>query len=999
MDLISSLQHLARVASPRDAVGNHECSYTFHSPYTSESGIVVSLSTFAGTVQELACVGNREEKEQQQQLFVRIVKRRVEKEKSKGDGGTEGGSPAAAAVLPTKLAIGVEGGFPTEEDKYETLSAHSVVILEPSSPDDDDEDDEALPPQVVAEVPYTDLTKDSFPSPVRESVDSVLCHSGALTQRDVASWQLDQEPVPASKYAEALPFVDNGVSIDPDPHSWRCQKTGDTDNLWLNLSTGYIGGGRRNWDGSGGSNGALDHYNETGQLYPLVVKLGTVTADLDTADCFSYAPDEDGPVKVPNLAELLQKRGINVAAMYVIDYVGAGITHSFSYLHSLHSSFLCRRQKTAKSTAELEVELNATYAFDAITESGSDLVPVTGPGLQGLQNLGNSCYINSVVQCLFSVEELANRYGTKPSAVLYRHPILRTVRAPDAPNDVLCQTTKVASALTSGAFCPASPQDAAAGDPKYRLAPRMFKHVVGKNHPEFRTGHQQDAEEFLRYFLEQLDRAELAASQQGRPGLAKAASTNEGSPSSSPHLSSLLFEFATEDRLVCAADQRVKYEKGSAERIWGLPIPMDKAVLPPVAMEEADGAEATERDVIQSPENKRLKSEDEDDNTNTNTSNKKAESDPVPTISFWRCVESWSEGTSDARKWPHLHNERHAASRQTRFANFPRYLVVQMLRYTVGPDWSPVKLEVNVDIPEEIDLEPYRSSGPVEGEDLVPDVVEGAETDASTTAAAAVPSSAPAIDEAALAQLMDMGFTLNSCKRALTAVGGSDVEAAMTWVREHSVVVRWKLVARSHDSLDLCLWQVFEHNMDPDFNDPLPEPSESQGGTGATDTGVDESVVQSLVDSLGCFTADQVRAALKETGGAADRAADWLFSHMDDLDAAVAALELKQRTGADVSNSSSSGAGSAPSRPLEDGPGKYVMRGMISHIGKNTGSGHYVAHVKKKAMESGIESESEDKWVIFNDEKVALSSSPPFPHAYLYLFQRKDTVGSPHPDY
>ena len=36
----------------------------------------------------------------------------------------------------------------------------------------------------------------------------------------------------------------------------------------------------------------------------------------------------------------------------------------------------------------------------------------------------------------------------------------------------------------------------------------------------------------------------------------------------------------------------------------------------------------------------------------------------------------------------------------------------------------------------------------------------------------------------------------------------------------------------------------------------------------------------SLVENLGCFTSDQVRAALKQTGGAADRAADWLFSHM-----------------------------------------------------------------------------------------------------------------------
>jgi ubiquitin carboxyl-terminal hydrolase 5/13 len=60
----------------------------------------------------------------------------------------------------------------------------------------------------------------------------------------------------------------------------------------------------------------------------------------------------------------------------------------------------------------------------------------------------------------------------------------------------------------------------------------------------------------------------------------------------------------------------------------------------------------------------------------------------------------------------------------------------------------------------------------------------------------------------------------------------------------------------------------------------------------------------------------------------------------------------------------------------------------ISHIGKNTGSGHYVAHIKR-----------DGKWVIYNDEKVALSENPPLQHAYLYLFQRTDTVGSPHPDY
>ena len=58
------------------------------------------------------------------------------------------------------------------------------------------------------------------------------------------------------------------------------------------------------------------------------------------------------------------------------------------------------------------------------------------------------------------------------------------------------------------------------------------------------------------------------------------------------------------------------------------------------------------------------------------------------------------------------------------------------------------------------------------------------------------------IDETALNQMMEMGCSINGSKRALLAVGGSDVEAAMNW--------------------------VFEHSDDPEFNDPLPEEESEQ---------------------------------------------------------------------------------------------------------------------------------------------------------------------------
>jgi ubiquitin carboxyl-terminal hydrolase 5/13 len=604
-------------------------------------------------------------------------------------------------------------------------------------------------------------------------------------------------------------------------------------------------------------------------------------------------------------------------------------------------AFFLYRQKTVKSTAEMEVELNANYAFDAITEAGAQLEPMAGPGLQGLQNLGNSCYMNSIVQLLLSgtaIPELANRYGVPGggsgnNTSLTQHALLKRVETKQASEDLLCQTAKVACALTSGVFCkPAevlalettADTTGSSNDPKYRLAPRMLKHVVGKDHVDFCTGQQQDAAQFLQYFLERLDRAEQGA-----------AAVLKKSDDAPLHVASHIFSFQTTSRMVCSGDQRVKYKESAPETVWSLRVPMDKATVIAVAGDDV-------------PDQKRFKPEEQ-----------KEEKKPIPTIAFQACLEEWAAETQvDGIRWGHLQNSVHVATEHTRLTNFPRYLIIQIQRYQLGPDWTPIKLEVNLDIPEDIDLTAFKSTGPVEGENLIPDE----ETGPAQEAAGATSAAAPAIsfDEGAVSQLMDMGFSLNSCKRALMAVGGSDVEAAMGW--------------------------VFEHNMDPDFNDPLPEPS-TQGGAPAagapSDAGtvVDEGVVQSLVDNLGCFTADHVRAALKETSGAADRAADWLFSHMDDLDGAIAALESKNQ-------SQQANTTSGPKVPLEDGEGKYTMVGLVSHIGKNTGSGHYVAHLKK-----------DGKWVIFNDEKVALSHQPPIQHAYMYLFQRTDSVGSPNPNY
>jgi ubiquitin carboxyl-terminal hydrolase 5/13 len=47
-----------------------------------------------------------------------------------------------------------------------------------------------------------------------------------------------------ARYADKLEQLDTGRRISPNPKDWKCDETGVTENLWLNLSTGHIGSGR-----------------------------------------------------------------------------------------------------------------------------------------------------------------------------------------------------------------------------------------------------------------------------------------------------------------------------------------------------------------------------------------------------------------------------------------------------------------------------------------------------------------------------------------------------------------------------------------------------------------------------------------------------------------------------------------------------------------------------------------------------------------------------------
>ena len=72
-------------------------------------------------------------------------------------------------------------------------------------------------------------------------------HDSASTQDETAAWE---EVRKESAFAANLPQLEAGMgrwgrNIPSSPESWDCDETGTKDNLWLNLSTGFIGSGRQ----------------------------------------------------------------------------------------------------------------------------------------------------------------------------------------------------------------------------------------------------------------------------------------------------------------------------------------------------------------------------------------------------------------------------------------------------------------------------------------------------------------------------------------------------------------------------------------------------------------------------------------------------------------------------------------------------------------------------------------------------------------------------------
>jgi len=524
---------------------------------------------------------------------------------------------------PTLLAIGVEGGFGDQEPEYD--DTFEIVIL---------------PDFISLPFPSVDL-----PEKVRLAVDKVILAESADRKQQLAAWVADKKKI--SAYAMDLQQLENGVIVPPT--GWKCSKCDKTENLWLNLTDGMILCGRKLWDGSGGNNHAIEHYEQT--KYPLAVKLGTITADLEAADVFSYP--EDDSVEDPLLARHLSHFGIDFSSL----------------------------QKTEITTAERELDANTNYDWNRIQESGKDAELLFGPGYTGLANLGNSCYMASIMQVMFSTHPFISRYFEKQSLKA------AFATAPADPTmDLNMQMTKLGHGLLSGKYSAPNKEG------QEGIRPRMFKSVIAANHSEFSSMRQQDA---LDFFLHLIDRVE-----QANPG------NHELNPCSG-------FKFIIEERVQCPSG-KVSYNKRS-DNMLSLSIPLHaatnkeqlEAFSEKKAAMDLDGKEVSNEEIVR------------------------------PRVPLEACLASFSGPEEIPDFYSTALNSKTTATKTAGFSTFPDYLVLHMRKFVMEAGWVPKKLDVYIDVPDTIDISHMRSKGMQPGEELLP---EGASSDNKAEPAAPVAS-------------------------------------------------------------------------------------------------------------------------------------------------------------------------------------------------------------------------------------------------------------------
>ncbi|CEF65782.1 Ubiquitin carboxyl-terminal hydrolase [Strongyloides ratti] len=302
--------------------------------------------------------------------------------------------------------------------------------------------------------------------------------------------------------------------------------------------------------------------------------------------------------------------------------------------------------------------------------------------------------------------------------------------------------------------------------PDQGIKPTQFKKTMGKGHVEFSTARQQDAEEYLRHIFEVIDK---------------------GNSSVKDTLND--FKINLETRFEDGSSHKVKY-RVKDEVVLSLPIPFEKS-------EEIINDETK-------VSRKRVKLED--------------------------CIEAAFDKDVIYGFISPITKVEGEAYTSIRMLNMPKYVIFQVRKFEITPQYTIKKMDIDIEVPHQINLEPFRGKGKLEGEELLPEDDVQIDT----------------CNSMMLGQIMDMGFSEVASRKALRSTGNADVNVALYWLMEHAD--------------------------DPDLNIPIPNQPLPNGT---------REFAPNLVSQITCLGFDSYSAnyALEQTNGDVNSAAELLFTN------------------------------------------------------------------------------------------------------------------------
>ncbi|KAL3997127.1 Ubiquitin carboxyl-terminal hydrolase family protein [Acanthocheilonema viteae] len=357
------------------------------------------------------------------------------------------------------------------------------------------------------------------------------------------------------------------------------------------------------------------------------------------------------------------------------------------------------------------------------------------------------------------------------------------------------------------------------------IKPVQFRKIVSRGNAEFSSTRQQDADEYIRLLFNRIDEF-----------LKKPKPVDA-------------VRFKLEQRLKDNATNRVRYSY-TEEVVLSLNVPEKGICKQPAKTGETEA--------------------------------------PIrPTVSFAECLSAtFGRQEIDDFRSP-ITDEVKGAVEQYSIATFPDYLIIQLKKFTLAENYTVKKLDVNVEMPDKIDLKAFRGHGKQPEEMLLPH--ESAKSKLTLS------RSFPGMDPEVFHRLCRSGITPEAARCAIHMTKNTGFDAALDW---------------------------FMHSVgDRDINEEHPD-------LWSKASDVDGIAIEQLTN-LG-FSVYQARYALQKVNTGINDAADWLFSNVDTIPPEEKDEEIK-----DVP------------KECRDGKEHYRLIGFISHMGSSPHSGHYVAHMKK----------------------------------------------------